>query len=167
MARLAFIIIALFLSCAALSEASCYGTCRFQFCDGTSTIKAKPDVSLTVPICLRDGKPVGIVNTGEALLRRRRFVRISKYMPHGLLQNFSSSFFKTYNVRVHSYGRKVDRSGVGHETPQQNQIRFLNNKCWILPVTAYQVLNERGYVIDNKHPNRPLVDCIAFKTVLV
>lgn len=164
MSRYASLVLALFLSSVALSEA-CRSKCRFRFCDGSSSFKVgRNDVALTGPICLKSRVRVGIVNTGEARILHPRTLPISHWYPKGLKQRFSPSFFKAYNVRVYFHGRWVLRSGVGHEKPQQNQALFLNKKCWALPITAYQVLDNRGYVIDNKHPRNPLVDCIAFRT---
>ena len=149
----------------------CYSKCRFRFCDNKTVFKVGKynDRSFTSAICSRySNKIVGHVDsTGEAYLIGKYYYAtpISKYCPYDLKQKFSPSFFKSFNVNKY-YGY-TQLSGVGHETPQQNQAQFLHNKCWALPLTAYQVLGKHGYVIDNKHPrSRPLVDCVAFKTIL-
>jgi hypothetical protein len=56
----------------------------------------------------------------------------------------------------------------GHETPQQNQLDFLNNVCIILPLKAYQVLDgKHGNVIYEPRPSgSPFYDCVAFTTVV-
>ena len=183
--------VALALSLASLTLASsCYTRCRFRFCDGSTVFDPKayaPDTPFTGPICDKYGKiHVGAVDeSGEALVRARpyygkHFVPISKYYPHGLKQHFTPSFFKTYSIPGHytlKHGLKYyspyhkydyytphKYSGVGHETSQQGQIHFLNNKCIILPLKKYQVLDKYGrYVIDNVNTHNVYHDCVAFK----
>lgn len=166
MARFAFTALTLFLCFIAFTDASCYSKCRFVFCNRRSSFKVgvQTRYPFTGRICLPGTNLGHIDSTGEAYNVDYYPVPISKYYPYGLKQKFSPSFFKSLRIRGHFAGRKIDFSGVGHEKPQNNQGDFLNQKCWALPVTAYQVLDNNGYVIANKHPRRPLVDCVAFKT---
>lgn len=168
MAKIAAFALALALAAIAVSEASCYNKCRFRFCDYRSTFKVgvKNDLPFTGPICAKDGTRIGHVDsTGEAYITYKyRVTPISKWHPYGLKQKFSPSFFKSFGIYKY-YGKYVDLSGIGHETPQQNQAHFLNRKCFIVPLTAYQVLDKRGNVVKNVHPRGyPLRDCVAFKT---
>jgi hypothetical protein len=150
------------------SSPACGYQCRFIFCPAQGPVTlGKPDVSLTNPICDKHGKiHVGHVDsTGEAYVDEDHGYKtlISKFSPPGLTQNFSPSFWKSFDFNYHYNGKTHDLSGVGHETPQQNQASFLLGKCFILPLTAYQVLDKPyGNVIDNKHPTDPFVDCVAF-----
>jgi hypothetical protein len=149
------------LALVSAARGSCYNSCRFKFCSNTDTLTiGQPDVALGPAICDKYGQVcVGHVDsTGEAYVVDYDPKRISQWSPSGLKQNFSPSFFK-------SYGLPDGRSSVGHEVPQQNQGNFLHNRCFILPLTAYQVLNKPGgVVIDNIHPqpSTSLTDCIAF-----
>lgn len=167
MARLSFVIaFALALSLVSASTyypSPCYKYCKFRFCDYRVSFKiGHPiDKPFTHRICSKYGKHIGHVDeTGEAFIRRyHKFVPISKYAPYGLKQRFSPSFFKSYGFKYNIY------SGIGHETPQQNQLHFLHNKCVVVPLRAYQVLNSKKHVIDNVHPRGyPLRDCVAFTT---
>lgn len=152
------------------SDTTCYDKCRFRFCDYRTTFKVAMmnDVPFADAICAKDGTRIGHVDsTGEAFIfYKHNFARISEWYPHGLKQNFSPSFFKSFGI-YKRYGNSVDLSGIGHETPQQNQVHFLHKKCFVVPLTAYQILNEKGHVVDNLHPkrDRALYDCVAFKTV--
>lgn len=167
MARLTAFLLAL---AAAISLSSACYPCRFRFCDGRSKFRlpAKADRAFTGKICSLYGKPIvgHVDSTGEArvVLPYRKVVKISKWSPYGLKQKFSPSFFKSYNVHSYAYGKKIAFSGIGHETAQQNQAKFLGKKCFFVPLTAYQVLDKKGNVIDNKHPTNPYVDCVAFRT---
>lgn len=170
MARFTAFLLALAAVALAVSEATCYNRCRFRFCDGKSKfyLPAKPDRAFTGKICSIYGKPIvgHVDSTGEArvVLRHGKTVPISKWHPWGLKQKFSPSFFKSYNVKSYFKGKKLYFSGIGHETPQQNQKNFLSRRCFFVPLTAYQVLDHKGNVVDNRHPRNPYVDCVAFKT---
>ena len=152
----------LILACFSVGQGRpCYTRCRFRFCPirvafriGIASDKAFPP-----RICSKGGFLVGHVDeTGQAIfLIRRRFIPISRFTARGLRQRFSPSFFKSYTIR------RTKFSGIGHEVPQQNQANYLNGKCVIVPLRAYQVLDSKGNVIANRHPRRPLRDCVAFR----
>jgi hypothetical protein len=140
---------------------SCGEYCRFTFCPDQPYLSlGTPDTAISNAICDKYHKIyVGHVDsTGEACVEEHKgCTPISHYYPSGLLQKFSPSFWKSFGLYYH------DLSGVGHETPQQNQASFLHGKCFVLPLTAYQVLSgPYGNVIDNVHPTNPHVDCVAF-----
>lgn len=149
------------------ANASCNPSCRFSFCpevyNNAFTI-GQPDKAFTTAIC----DPSGAINvghvdsTGEAYIRDNyQYIPISQYAPDGLQQRFSPSFFKSYGI--YDYGK--DLSGIGHETPQTNQVQYLNNLCVSVPLTAYQVLDRPyGNVIDNRHPSDRYTDCVSFTT---
>lgn len=161
MTRATIFAITLLVVCALVSG-SCYRRCEFYFCDRHSEIHiGVPDKALSGPICKR-GNKVGIINSGEArlVLNHFGFVPISKFPLGKRTQKFSPSFFKTFAI-----GSNYKFSGVGHEVPQQNQIDFLKGKkCWILPITAYQVLGAKHNVVNNVHPSKFKTSCIAFTT---
>lgn len=145
---------------------TCYAKCKFNFCDHSTNFRVgMPDKPFTGPICM-GRKRVGIINTGEAHLvmhkhRSYKFTPISHYHPRGLMQRFSPSFFKIYAIP-----RYYKFSGVGHEVPQKNQAHFLDRKCWILPIKAYQMLGDKHNVVDNLHPREYKRSCVAFMTKL-
>lgn len=143
---------------ASMVSASCYSQCRFHFCYGSSTVRlGTADKALSPPIC-RNRQYIGVLNSGEALVRTggyHFFTPISQYRPYGITQNFSNHFFKTFTIKY------TKRSGVGHEVFQGNQMSFLNYKCVILPIRAYQVLKSHK-VVDNVHPYDPKRECISF-----
>ncbi len=184
--------IAVALSLVSLAFAGeCYSKCRFHFCDGTTKFNPKayaPDTPFKGRLCDKYGKiHLGTVDeSGEALILSKYShygkpaVRISKFEPKGLKQNFSPSFFKTFSVKGYyktKYGKVVyspyfnygsytphKYSSVGVETSQQGQIEFLNKKCVILPFKKYQVLDKYGRnVIDNVNTEKVFIDCVAFK----
>eukprot|EP00181_Compsopogon_caeruleus_P004781 CAMPEP_0184677494 /NCGR_PEP_ID=MMETSP0312-20130426/77_1 /TAXON_ID=31354 /ORGANISM="Compsopogon coeruleus, Strain SAG 36.94" /LENGTH=348 /DNA_ID=CAMNT_0027125401 /DNA_START=33 /DNA_END=1079 /DNA_ORIENTATION=+ len=102
---------------------------------------------------------VGVVGgSREASVRvGTSYVKISQWAPPGLTQRFSPSFFKTYSTVVPHM-----RSGVGYETPQQNQAAFLDMSCVRLPFAAYQILDTNGNVINNVNTIDPR-DCVDFQ----
>jgi len=116
------------------------------------------DVPRTGAICLNNGSRIGTVDqSGEAFLIGG--TPISKYSPPGLKQRFAPSFFKTLSLRpAHKY------SGIGHETAQQNQAAFLNDKTWIIPLKVFQILNKKGEVTAEVVGGR--LDCVKFTTSL-
>jgi hypothetical protein len=149
----------------AAAAAECFSSCAFTFCPYQASITpGTPDRPLSGAICSRD--PTVIVGhvdeTGEALLvTPAGTVPISQYAPAGLRQRFTPSFWKAFGLPVQP--GSTDLSGVGHETPQQNQAAFLAGRCFVLPLREYQVLNRAGgSVIANVRPNQPLVQCVAF-----
>ena len=152
--------------------------CRFVFCDERKwyVVGKRSDKAFTGRICHKHGKTIGTIDrSGEAyLLSAKRGqhgqhtklykhpLPISLYAPKHLKQRFSPSFFKAYTV-----GHRHKYSGVGHEHPQQNQAKYLHNKCWALPVHAYQVLDKKGHVKTEVHSEgNELKDCVEFCTKL-
>lgn len=126
------------------------------------------DVAFTGAICSVGGSRIGTISdSGEAYLLEDG-TRISQYNPSGLQQKFSPDFFSTYtlklspNAKYHPYST----SGVGHQTPQGNQAKFLNDRTWILPLKDVQILEKKnGYVLDNIQGGED--DCILFKTNVI
>jgi hypothetical protein len=150
---------------AAPPASGCFTSCAFTFCPYQASITpGTPDRPLSGAICSRDPTVVvgHVDETGEALLATPAgTVPISQYAPAGLRQRFPPSFWKAYGLPVQPGG--TDLSGVGHETPQQNQADFLAGSCFVLPLREYQVLNRvGGSVIANVRTSQPLVQCVAF-----
>ena len=168
MARLSLLVlIAALFSLATASP--CYTHCRFRFCYHKTVFRVGRIIErpFTGAICKKDGTRIGVVGeTGEAwVLGLHKFVPISKWRPSGLKQRFSPSFFKSYaRLRRSKYGYFSSVSGVGHEKPQQNQLKFLNNKCFVLPIKAYQIIEGAKKVIVNRHRDHPFRDCVSFRT---
>lgn len=141
---------------ACMASTSCHSQCHFKLCNGASTVQlGTADKTLSGAIC-RGGKYIGVLNSDEPFVLSD--TRISKYHPDGLEQKFTKSFFKTFTINDKRYG-------VGHEVPQQNQIRFPAPKCVILPFKAYEVLSS-GKVVKNIRAYDPKCECIAFTTRL-
>lgn len=145
----------------------CGSFCKFTFCDGARTLTlGKPDASLSAPLC-KSGMRIGnIAEAGEALVKScNRYIPISHFSPRGLRQLFAPSFFKFYTSQAPSARRGGRASGVGHQVPQQNQVRFIKHRCVALPIAEYQALDSAGNVVDNIRPKRTDTSaCIAFVT---
>lgn len=142
------------------TDSICPDECKFRFCDGTNVysvplIGNKPFSSA---ICAKSGISIGLIaSTGEALLVEEEVVPISEWEPQGLRQHFAPSFFKTFSINSTS-------SGVGREEVQVNQLEFLDERCWILPISSYQVLGQKRNVIGTVETLKgPLLDCISFE----
>eukprot|EP00179_Madagascaria_erythrocladioides_P021383 CAMPEP_0198336492 /NCGR_PEP_ID=MMETSP1450-20131203/21019_1 /TAXON_ID=753684 ORGANISM="Madagascaria erythrocladiodes, Strain CCMP3234" /NCGR_SAMPLE_ID=MMETSP1450 /ASSEMBLY_ACC=CAM_ASM_001115 /LENGTH=382 /DNA_ID=CAMNT_0044041231 /DNA_START=178 /DNA_END=1326 /DNA_ORIENTATION=+ len=152
-------------------QGACFTGCEFYFCDGaTSFALGKPDVSITTAIC-KDDIIVGHIDaTGEALVSEGNgFTPISAFDPaprNGveLLQSFPSSFFKSFTTFCFECGN-VEKSGIGHETPQRNQIDYLDGLCVVVPIWAYQRLDNDGLVLENFAPREDEA-CVAFSVTV-
>jgi hypothetical protein len=123
------------------SPGTCGKTCRFTFCPAKADFHfpiGKPDIAVTPAICDATGQVVvGHVGaTSEAYVANSNAgaVPISSFSPSGLRQKFSPSFFKSFGLTDGS-----GLSGVGHETPQQNQASYLDKLCVILPSTLITI----------------------------
>lgn len=141
----------------------CYNSCRFRFCDYKIHFKIgeQHGMAFTGAICSNLGTRIGLVKTtGEAyVFDGRNVVKLSKWLPKGLNKLFSATFFKSYTLHDQNL------SGIGHEEMKKNQLWFLNNRCFVLPLTSYQVLHRFGYVVGVKHPKgSPFLDCVEFIT---
>lgn len=109
------------------------------------------------PICGRDGRTpvVSVAESGEArvVTRGRRLKRISTMTA---TQSFSSSFFK-----VLSLGN--GGASVAHETPQGNQARVVDGRCFVLGIERFQIA--RRFKTVNGVGSRTR-DCVAFRAVV-
>lgn len=94
------LLIAIFIALATQIRAQCAPGCDFALCDGGTALNAgSADKPLTGPLCTSMGDKVqAIASTGEALVDGE--APISKFIPEGLLQQFSTSFFKAYGDKV-------------------------------------------------------------------
>lgn len=88
------------------------------------------------------------------------FIPISQFS--GPEQPFTPSFFKTASATGAdgSYG-----SGVSHETPQTDQVNFLDGLCVVLPLGKWQQYGPGGQVL-NLVNNGTFTDCVAFTATL-
>lgn len=53
------------------------------------------------------------------------------------------------------------RSGVGHQNYNGNQLRYINRRCFVLPIRVYQQVNWKGEHIRNVWTSKGR-DCVAF-----
>ena len=126
------------------------------------------------------GQPIYVGQTspfGVSLLpgTEAQMVPISEWAPAGLGQSFAPSFFKadklpglfetccTTPTTGNTNTVNLRKSFVTHEYPQSNQLDYLNDRCWILPIKEYQTYDNTGNVINN-HGTDDLTDCVAFIT---
>lgn len=149
-----------------VAHASCYAGCMFRFCTYATAEFAVGDepgrpFSGTLCTAAGSGKRLGKVHAfGEARLIEGNGdpTPISLWRPAGLQQPFSPYWFKSFDFLGTPF------SGVTHEHLHQNQRSYLKERCWALPLAAYQLLNNMGNVTANINSNRPLVDCVSLKT---
>lgn len=90
-----------------------------------------------------------------------RPIRISAWRPRGLNQTFNSNFFQPVSFPNTLF------SGVTHARVNGNQKKFLNNHCWVLPITDYTSLITRNRSLvkaKRLHPSNTFRDCVAIKT---
>lgn len=144
----------------------CYDKCMFNFCDhGNFLSVLHSGEPMTKPICKGD-EPIGLVtSTGQALLYKSgRFTPISKWSPPGLKQRLAPDLFMAYDFPEES--EHCYTSGVGYRVLPEH-IDFLSDKCWVLPITSYEVMDEDGFPEDMKPKNpNPYTHCIAFTSRL-
>jgi hypothetical protein len=145
------------------NDNTCGAQCRFTLCSKNGPLTpGTQETAISAPICDKYNKVcVGHVDaTYEACIQTGyASIPISQYAPAGLQHPFSATFWKTYGF----HDGNSQQSGVGHETPLQNQLDFLHGRCFILPLAAYQVLDRpHGQVIGNVHPIDKHIDCVGF-----
>ena len=165
MIRAALLIACVLATCTMVS-AQFYPYCKYNFCYGGVTIKVggEFDKALSAPIC-KGRKKLGTVNLGLAWLleedsRYYYFTPIEYWHPRGLKQQFSPSFFKAYPAQSDS-----SKSGIGHETPQQNQLRYLNRRSWVIPLKSAQIVGPHSMKVRSNANYHYFGDnCISFKT---
>lgn len=133
----------------------CVPRCRFRFCDGPPTILllASQDFSVLPAICAGESRLVSVSKTGEARALVKGFLRPISTL--SAKQPFSPSFFK---ILPNSQG-----VGIAHETPQADQVRVADGRCFVIPIKRFQV--ERDFLIKNGVGGRRK-DCIAFTAEL-
>jgi hypothetical protein len=105
---------------AATYPSSCDKKCKFTSCKGPSYLSLRsPDKAIANSICDGTGRVGHVDSTGEVkLVTSDTYIPISEYTPSGLLQNFSTTFFKSYD-KNHSFDESIwDLSSVGHEMQQ-------------------------------------------------
>lgn len=57
--------------------------------------------------------------------------------------------------------RATGKSGVGHQAFNGNQLGYVRNRCYVLPITSYQRVNKQGKHVRNIHTSEGR-DCVAF-----
>eukprot|EP00179_Madagascaria_erythrocladioides_P005262 CAMPEP_0198312602 /NCGR_PEP_ID=MMETSP1450-20131203/3906_1 /TAXON_ID=753684 ORGANISM="Madagascaria erythrocladiodes, Strain CCMP3234" /NCGR_SAMPLE_ID=MMETSP1450 /ASSEMBLY_ACC=CAM_ASM_001115 /LENGTH=517 /DNA_ID=CAMNT_0044015553 /DNA_START=128 /DNA_END=1681 /DNA_ORIENTATION=- len=138
----------------------CGGMCMFSFAGGESSFAiGAPDVAFTSAIVSGDFTLGHIDSTGEAyVVAGGSPTLISEWSPANLSQPFSPSFFKSVSVE----SEDGEKSGIAHEYPQGNQVEYLGGQCIVVPLTAYQELDENGLVINNFAGSDPFKECVSF-----
>lgn len=115
-------------------QTKCPTTCRFKLCgEALYSSLGAPNTGVGPTIC-RKGQTIGfILKTGEAqMLQGLARVPLSEWRPVGLQIPFQKNFFYTKRIPGN------DKSGFTFRTPRQNQHKFLNDVCVILPIKEYQ-----------------------------
>lgn len=141
---------------AALAQ-DCFPQCKFKFCGGndqwTVGISDRP---FTDQICL-DGVKLGQgATSGEPLIGTMPAKPISTAALPGLTTMYSPSFVKTVSFK---HG-----SALAHETPQGNQVDFLEDLCVKVPIKTYTIKKEG--IIENVVASNAETDCISLITEL-
>ena len=187
-----YIVVLLTLFSLVLTAKPCFEHCRFEFCDLSTNFQLdgiNPDSPFTSPICDKYGFNIGMVGeSGEAYVKgenEAHFKRISRWNGKGMRQNFSRSFFKTFSIkgdRLHGNGMianyyreihgnfqdKYMYSAVGREMFHENQLELLHDKCIVLPLVNWLVLDNTGnvkYNIWSRNFYEGFKDCVAFRVV--
>lgn len=159
-----FLCAAVFLS----AEAACGNSCKFRLCrpdgslhnlrpKGGRILLRAPNTSLSPFICrtFPGGRTLGrIRSTGEAIISN---VRISKWRPNGLSKKFSRKYFKLVNI-LYLGGKQ----GIGRIQSSGNQEDFLDEKCGILPIISYDIV-ENGKIFRTVSTT-DAKDCVSFTT---
>ena len=154
-----YLFAALFLALGAVASGNdCYRECRFKFCSREFAYELTlPDQPFTSKICL-NGKPIGPgLTTGEAYIGTLPPKPISQANLRGLKQHFSPSFIKGISTKK--------GSALAHETPQSNQLRYLNEICVGVPIAHYTIKDDKGRV-HNLYGKNKWKDCIAIELEL-
>lgn len=151
----------------------CGRTCKFRLCradgsdfnlrpKGTRILLRAPKTSLSAYLCRKfpGGRSLGRVrSTGEAIISGKfPPVAISKWRPAGLSPKFSKRYFKLINI-LYLGGLQ----GIGRIQPKGNQEDFLDDKCVVLPITTYDIVDGSGKVFRTISSTGPK-DCVAVKT---
>lgn len=115
-------------------QTSCPNVCRFALCSRGPITLGAPDTAVGPNICRRDQNIEYILETGEALVvQGGSRIPISQWRPEGLQVPFSRDFF--YAIKLPGVPRL---SGVAFRPPQENQYKFIDDLCIILPIKRYQ-----------------------------
>ncbi len=131
----------------------------------------------------RTGEPIYVGQTspfGGSLIAgtHPEMIPISKWAPVGLIQSFTPTFFKADHLpglfdtccttpadnNINTVNLR--KSFVTHEHPQSNQLNYLRDGCWILPVKNYQAFDNSGNV-RNYLGTDDMTDCVAFITRVI
>lgn len=109
--------------------------CRFIFCIDRATVFLTAPGNVSNPeICLLNQEIDQILSTGEALvsLPNGSTTPISKWAPDGLNTPFSPNVFKAGVINGE------DNSGIMRTETRGNQNKFLDRRCFILPIKQYE-----------------------------
>lgn len=151
--------------------AQCGNDCLFRFCKtnenfnfapaGRKLVMRDPDSTVNPFICLTDGTAGRIFRVGEALIQEDEETRtpISQWSPDGLDPLLPKDFFGTGIIP------SLRKSGLRRMATTPAQYQFLDNRCVILPVRAFQEIDpETGEKLGRKvvRGNR---NCVSFQTI--
>lgn len=149
----------------------CGQFCRFHLCKFNGHSLRLPDTSFiilnapnvaTAPYICRSQTSIGqITGTLEASVADGdRLVPISNWSPRGLEKPFAPNFLGAGKIPL------LPWSGVTRRAVEEDQWSFLHDKCFVLPVTGYQIIRSGTYrVLRNqrlKQSDRS--NCVSFRT---
>lgn len=150
-----FVALAVLLTVAAAQD--CYPKCAYKFCNLEDSFELTvKDLPFTTAICYK-GKPVAPgIATSEAYVGTMPEKLISEAELPGIAPMFSSSFLKGYSGKNYS--------ALSHGEIMGNQLQYLNETCFKVPIASVQV--KEGETFVNKNLNDPATDCISVITEL-
>lgn len=147
----------------------CGDNCEFRLCntDGENvdvlrqssfTILNAPRI-VTNPFICKTGQGVGLVlRSGEAsVVQGSKVVAISRWQPRGLRTRFGARFIQALRIPF------LERSGIGRVAASTNQWSVLHDRCMVLPIRRYQVLERNGELREVRNTTRRNA-CVSFRT---
>lgn len=128
--------------------ARCYEQCQLALCDGSSSVNilTPADQPVSPAICL-EGRALGVASSSDSY----------KVNPDSSLSRNSIPYaFKTLTISNGS-------ASIAHQYFSQDEVNEFNQKCIVVPLSGYQLLDSNGAVIDNVNDNsNPFSNCVSF-----
>lgn len=152
-----------FFAVSVAAQQPCYTACKFSFCSygaAEFAVAFEPGAPFSNIMCMRPPRRLGkVYSFGEAHVMPSRMA-ISEWKPPGLQQGFGKNFFKPFHFINTAY------TGMTHEKTQRNQRTFLNQTCFAVPITSYQIIDTKNQHVQyvNNFTADKFTDCIALKT---
>eukprot|EP00177_Eucheuma_denticulatum_P003243 GFKZ01005863.1.p1 GENE.GFKZ01005863.1~~GFKZ01005863.1.p1 ORF type:complete len:331 (+),score=22.02 GFKZ01005863.1:225-1217(+) len=127
----------------------------------SSFIRVNHRNTASLPYICLPGVSVGrITRTREAqIFFRGNFTRISQWRPRGLPTPFRRNALSTFPIPFTNW------SGIGTPGVPPEQWRFLDRRCFIMPIREYQLLNSTsGAPLRRVRPGSGRRNCVAFRS---